>query len=180
MSASQRSLPGFMAVVLVALALGRIAVELVPGLRDAGMEDGLIEWRSHEDALEESARTGRPILLEFSTDWCAPCRRMDAETWSDERVAETVARHFIPVRLVHSKDPARNRPADEALRQAHGVEAFPTLLVVLPGDLGAERSVGFLSPADAMRFLDDAALRHLAARSARRRLSGSPPASPSR
>lgn len=84
-----------------------------------------IAWRTDlPSALAESARTGKPVLADFSATWCPQCQVMKHEVWPDAQVAKVVNEGFIPVALdadaVSSRGPA----------QQYGVEAIPTLLVL--------------------------------------------------
>lgn len=106
-----------------------------------------IAWRTDlSEALGESARSGKPVLADFSATWCPPCQVMKHEVWPDARVAKAVNEGFIPVAL--DADAAGSRgPA-----QQYGVEAIPTLLA-LDSQGKVLRQAHFLNVAGLRDFL---------------------------
>lgn len=59
-----------------------------------------IIWaNNYASAQQQSAESGRPIILYFTGTWCVPCRIMKRQVWADEQVMKLVNRHFIPVAI---------------------------------------------------------------------------------
>ena len=111
-----------------------------------------IRWRTDEAAaVAESRRSGRPILLDAWADWCAGCKLLDRNTWSDPRVRDEVHAHFVPFRLHVSSEGS----AAEARARALYVSALPALLVCSPRgcDPAAPRSVGYVGATEMLGFL---------------------------
>jgi thiol:disulfide interchange protein len=46
-------------------------------------------------ALREAEETQKPIFLDFHASWCVPCRRMEQETFSDQKVTALLDRYVV-------------------------------------------------------------------------------------
>jgi thiol:disulfide interchange protein DsbD len=76
---------------------GRDVLRPLEGLASGpgASETGSLAWRrvdrvDHLDAALAGAN-GKPVLLDFYADWCVSCKEMDRFTFSDPRVAATLA-----------------------------------------------------------------------------------------
>ena len=130
--------------------LSLLAAALVSG--GAGGEPGSIPWRTDETrALAEAARSGRPLLVDAWADWCAGCKLLDRNTWSDPRVQREVVAHFVPLRM----DLSAENDAAEMRMRALRVSALPAVLLCRTSacDAGARRLVGYASPEEMLAFL---------------------------
>ncbi|OGP87355.1 MAG: hypothetical protein A2Y95_08970 [Deltaproteobacteria bacterium RBG_13_65_10] len=68
-----------------------------------------IRWRAWgPDALRESRKARRPLLLFITTPWCHLCRVMEATTFADAGVRALVDATVIPVRLDGERRPDLN------------------------------------------------------------------------
>ncbi len=93
--------------------------------------------RDYEEAVAESARTGKPVFLDAYTTWCAPCRQMDGLVFSDPKVEQMLMRRFIPVRM------DMETATGKALAKRFGVSVYPTF-VVFDADGELHRGTGFM------------------------------------
>ncbi len=152
---------GTLAVLLFAIALrfgwlGAPASETPRGT--APVE---ISWLHDEKAaLERAHQTGKPILIDFSAEWCAACKELDVHTWTDPKVKQEVVAKFVPLKI----DATDETDETTRLEQKYGVPGLPTVLMVackdpaptatcaVPQD-GPGRVTGFLAPPEMLERL---------------------------
>jgi thioredoxin-related protein len=86
-----------------------------------------ITWREdYNAARREAQEKGLPLVLDFGTENCFWCRKLDETTFRDPTVAGLISQRFIPLRM----DARRNAELTEALH----IQSFPT--IVLAGSDG--------------------------------------------
>ncbi len=91
-----------------------------PGSR-RGQQAGsqALHWETDEPAaLARARREGRPLVIDFRSEWCAPCQELEEKTFSDAQVAELLATRTVALRL----DVTDITDAHEALMQKYRVE----------------------------------------------------------
>lgn len=91
-----------------------------------------------EDAVKAAAEKNTLVFVEFNTDWCSWCRRLEAETLSDRDVRNELSK-LISIQLNAETNGA-------AAAQEFGVESYPTMVFLDPSGEEVERIVGYLPP----------------------------------
>jgi tetratricopeptide (TPR) repeat protein len=105
-----------------------------------------INWRKdYGAALQEARNKKLPLLLDFRTETCYWCDKLESITFRDPAVVEVLNRQFIPLRL----DGVRYAELVDLLK----VEAYPTLLIATPGWKILDRHSGFLEASPFLAFL---------------------------
>lgn len=58
-----------------------------------------IKWMSMKDALTAQKKNKKPIFIDAYTVWCGPCKMLDKNTFSDEKVIKTINEKYNPVKF---------------------------------------------------------------------------------
>lgn len=125
-------LQGRWGVLLWALLIGAIVFIQWPMLKGvyhratrAEAPASAVAWRTgFPAALAESAKTGKPVLLDFTASWCPTCQVMKHDIWPDGRVAAAVNGGYVPV-LVDVDD-----PQNAEVGRRYGLRGIPLVLIV--------------------------------------------------
>ncbi len=89
------------------------------------------------------ADNGKLVMLEFSTDWCVWCKRLAADTWTNQTVIDFAGQHLIPLEI-----DAEKGDGIELAKKYH-IGGYPTMVFVNADGEEFDRIPGYL-PADDM------------------------------
>jgi thiol:disulfide interchange protein len=153
-----RALPPALAIAALAL----LAARVIGGVWEASHAPpepvDHVRWVPIEQADALAQVNRKPILYDFSAEWCGPCQMMSQEVFGDERSAALISSQFVPVRVVDRlRETGANPRAVDSLERAYSVGGFPTLVVAWPGSPVHERSVGYKGASGTMGWLVGAA-----------------------
>ena len=112
---------------------------------------------SFDSAVEDSLRTGLPILMIFTgSTWSEPCKRLESIILRDQRFIEYANRNLVLMKV----DVPRRAPGGPRgdLVERFGVWKVPTIMLIRDGKKPAARHVGYgEDKVDALiRFVENA------------------------
>jgi thiol:disulfide interchange protein DsbD len=164
------------ALILVGVALGAIHLSFGEGGRTASIRKGLgvvstvaglflligwielprghLEWEASEQlARARAAGEARPVLIDFTAEWCGACKELARDTFSDATVMAEASR-FVAVKVDATEE---DDPNVDQVKNKYHVIGLPT--VILLGKNGDERQrfTEFVPPAqflEALRAVD--------------------------
>lgn len=147
----QRAMPIWLPILAALLIVARIVSTKYPVKSDSD----LVHWIDIRVASAASQRSHRPILYEFSAEWCGPCHVLEREIFMDPGLAREINSHYIPVKVIdRQREDGRNSDAVQHLMDRYGVNAFPTVVIAAPDGSVRDRTVGYNGRDKFAAFLD--------------------------
>ncbi|MCS7046529.1 MAG: thioredoxin family protein, partial [Gemmataceae bacterium] len=95
------------------------------GGQDAAVP-GDIAWRTdYNHAVVEAEKRGLPVFIEFTSNDCFWCRKLEETTFRDPRVVALLSQQFVTLKINVAREPK--------LANDLRIDRFPTLVIAAPG-----------------------------------------------
>ena len=86
-----------------------------------------IPWMPYEEAvLAEAAAQGKAVIIDFSADWCLPCKELDHQTFNQPEVIDA-AKDIVPLKADLTQ---HGSPEVRALRKKFDIRGVPTIVFI--------------------------------------------------
>jgi thiol:disulfide interchange protein DsbD len=142
--------------IVIALGYGLLVVQpeappsVVEGAETNGA--GQIAWHTDVDkALALAKSEGKPAMIDFTAEWCIPCREMDASTFANRDVIKE-AKRFVAIKADLTKS---GSPQVGKLIKRFNVYAPPVVIFVDSSgkilDAPDQRVIGLTGPEEFLR-----------------------------
>jgi thiol:disulfide interchange protein len=126
------------------ILLGLILITFI--IPNTSAQSNEIEWQDYEEGMEKARTENKTVLIDFYTDWCSWCDRMDEDTYSDSAVIDK-SKTFVCVKVDGDKR--------EDLVNKYNIDGYPTTLFLNKTGYELHRMEGYLNEDefyDHMRF----------------------------
>lgn len=109
-----------------------------------------IGWQYYKPEIVSASLSGsKGMIIDFYADWCIPCKELDANTFSDERVI-ALANNFVTIKADMTKSLS---PDVEALRNKYNIVGVPTVLIINEKGKEVQRLTGFVNADEFLKLL---------------------------
>jgi thioredoxin-like negative regulator of GroEL len=102
-----------------------------------------------KEALSRAEAEKKPVMIDFTTDWCRWCDTLDVRTYSDAKVTEFVHNSVIPFKIDAEKGEGIE------IAKKYVVRAYPTILLITSDGEEIDRMLGFMPPEPFLKALQD-------------------------
>jgi len=104
-----------------------------------------ITWLATEaEGLAAAQASGKPMMIDFTAEWCAACHEMEKLTYTDGAVIAE-SDNFVTVMIDCTE---KADPAVRAVQQKYGVKGLPTVVFVTPTGEKVRETIGFVEAAE--------------------------------
>ena len=106
---------------------------------------GNIKWHSFQDGVALGKQKNKKVFVNFFADWCAYCKQMDSETFTDSAVGAFLNKNFIPVRV--------DADRETQLTSEYHVQGLPVSTFIGEDGVLIGSQPGFIGPEQMMPLL---------------------------
>jgi thiol:disulfide interchange protein DsbD len=111
-----------------------------------------IGWQHYKPEIVYASLSGsKGMIIDFYADWCIPCKELDANTFSDERVI-AIANNFVTLKVDMTKSLS---PDVESLRNKYNIVGVPTVLIIDSKGKEVQRLTGFVNADEFIKLIKD-------------------------
>jgi thiol-disulfide isomerase/thioredoxin len=110
-------------------------------------EADVIAWEHSYDAgIAAAKEANKPVLIDFTAEWCVWCRKMDDEVYTDPAVVEAL-NEFVCIKLDTDRDPR--------VALAYQVRSLPRTVMLNTFDEVTVDRTGYMPAADFLEAVAD-------------------------
>jgi len=102
-----------------------------------------LKWQDYSTSVYQKAvENKKPIIMDFSADWCVKCQELEKTTFTDSRVKE-LGQKFNLIKVDLTK---RSSPRVQKLRKQFDIKGLPTIVFINQKgkELKNKRIIGYL------------------------------------
>jgi thioredoxin-related protein len=128
---------------LISFAISAVIIMVL--LPDTFAFSESIKWYSHDEGIAVGSSEGKRIYINFHADWCAYCKVMEKETFSNPAVISYLNKYFISIKVDTEKETKTT--------YKYGVNALPDNWFLFKNGEIIGRRKGYIPPDMFMKIL---------------------------
>ncbi len=116
-----------------------------------------VRWLDSErlrPVLEMAQRENKPVFVEFYAFWCAPCKVMEEDIFTQKEVANYLNSNFLNFHTDYDSE------SGKTIASIYAVTKLPTVLFLNPQGVVLEQHTGIANPS-VLTALGDSALQKM-------------------
>ena len=90
--------------------------------------------------IGEVIKADKPVLVDFSAEWCGPCKMLQRNVFTQKDVGDYFNKRFINVKI------DMERGEGPMLSQRYPLEAYPTLFFINGSGKVVKKVIGYQTP----------------------------------
>ncbi|WP_157298878.1 thioredoxin family protein [Chitinophaga oryziterrae] len=120
------------------------------------------DFSNWQQVLAKAKTEHKNIFVDAYATWCGPCKKMDADVYTDPKVVEFVNSNFIAVKVQFDQTDKDSEGTKhwytdaKYLMDTYHIEAFPTFLFISPNGELLQKDMGYQNPSDFLTILNNA------------------------
>ncbi len=116
-------------------------------------KDTALTWEHDEKiAAAKAMNEKRPLMIDFTAEWCAACKELSKHTFADPRVIEKArAAKFVAVKVDATND---EDPQVDAVKGKYKVVGLPTVVIYDSSGKERKRFNQFVGPEPFLQALE--------------------------
>lgn len=103
-------------------------------------------WLYDFDKAQKTAiAMGKLMFIDFTANWCVPCKKMEMEAFADKQIA-ALMENYVLLKIDFDSNPS--------FRMKYGVKAIPNILITDANGLVLDRKVGYGNKIEVKNFFE--------------------------
>ena len=112
-----------------------------------------ITWMSDEEqAIAAAMASGKPVMIDFTAEWCASCHEMEKLTYTNSAVIAE-SQNFVTVMIDCTE---RADPKVKAIQTKYGVKGLPTVVFTNSAGVKVRETFGFVPAGEFVQVMSAA------------------------
>ncbi|MCL5267098.1 MAG: DUF255 domain-containing protein [Bacteroidetes bacterium] len=128
------------------------------GPKTGAKDSGGLKWTNFTEGVKEAKATNKKVLIDVYTNWCGWCKKMESDTYSDQKVKDYLVKNFVLVRLNAESDTKEvidtTEITDAQLASAFRVNGYPTTIFLESNGHPITAAPGYMGPAKFLEVLE--------------------------